>query len=94
MPPRKTRNAPSGAPKSGSPVTARVTPDVDAVAALTPPCGAPVAFCPAAPPPAAPPPAAPPPAAPPPVVVGALTLAPVLGALPVVGALVLLLGAD
>jgi hypothetical protein len=71
MPPRKTRSAPRGAPKSGSPVTARVTPDVDAVAALTLPVGAPDAVCPAAPPP---------------VVVGALTLAPELGALPVVGA--------
>jgi len=61
-----------------------VTPDVDAVAALVPPCGAPLAFCADVPPVGAPPP----------VVVGALTLAPELGALPVVGALVLLLGAD
>ena len=66
---------------------------MDAVAALVPPCGAPVAFCPAALPEAVCP-AAPPLGAPPPVVVGALTLAPELGALPVVGALVLLLGAD
>jgi hypothetical protein len=94
MPPIRARSAPNGAPRSGSPVLARETPAVDALTppvavaedALTCPLGVVFdAFCPAAPAW---------PDAPPPMTVGALTLVPVLGALPVVGALVLVLGAD